>query len=309
MAKLFSSRWTKYSWIKYICLLVVSYGAYKGFSFWKKHNDGFVIDRVYTKLPNSPEWEIPLSNEKRQEVNEILAQPYTYLDHGFQVYAFESRDDKYVLKFLRHQRLHPPVLYDWLPDCSFVRDLKAKKCQKRSDRVKLLFESLQLAYTHIPEETGLIYVHLNKTKNQFKEAFVVDRAQNEYSVPLDDTEFVLQHKAMRVKPTIKGLMKSGRVAEAKVRINQLFDLLKTTAQKGILDTDGALINKNNIGFIHDRAIYIDVGRFVFKESIKDKERFAYDLRRLKPFYKWLVSNYPPLAAHFDRQQKKVLESF
>ncbi len=304
MRKLFFSRWTAL-----ICLLVVSYGACRGVSFWKGRNDGFVIDRVYSKLPNSPEWDIPTSSEKQQTVNEILAQPYAYLGHGFQVYAFESSDGKYVLKFLRHQRLHPPVLYDWLPDCSLVRDIKAKKCLKRSNRVRLLFESLKIAYDYIPEETGLIYVHLNKTKDQYKEGFLVDLDHNEYRVPLDDTEFVLQHKAMRVKPTIKGLMKAGKIAEAKVRIDQLFDLLKTTAQKGILDTDGALIHKNNIGYIQDRAIYIDTGRFVFKESIKNKEKFASDLKRLKPLYKWLVSRYPPLAAHFERQQKKVIEGF
>ena len=303
-SKLFSSRW-----VKCFIVLIVAVGCYEGIMLWKDRNDGFSIDRIHTKLANAPEWEIPTSAEKLAQVNQILAQPFCYLGHGFQFYAFESIDGKYVLKFFRHQRLHPPVLYDWLPDWGVVRDIKAKKSLKRSERVKLLFESLKIAYDNIPEESGLIYVHLNKTKNQHPVALLIDKLEDEYKMPLDDTEFVLQYKATYVKPTIKALMKAERVADAKDRITQLFALLKKTAKKGIIDTDGALIYKNNVGFTEDRAVYIDIGSFVFKESIKTKERFAYDLNRLKPLNKWLAANYPTLSAHFERQQKKTIDSF
>lgn len=289
-----------------VMAVIVSTACYGGYVYWKKRNDGFCLERIQTKLPNSPEWDIPVSAQKIEEVNQILAQPFYYLGHGFQFYAFESSDGKYVLKFLRHQRLHPPVMYDWLPSCGIVRDIKAKKCLKRSERVRLLFQSLKIAYEQLSQESGLLFVHLNKTKNQHREAFLVDLQEDEHKIALDDTEFVLQHKATFVKPTIKAYMKAGNIDEAKARINQLFELLKATAQKGILDTDGALIYKNNVGFIRDKAIYIDVGCFVFKESIKCKERFEYDLCRLKPLYRWLAKNYPPLAAYFDKQQKKAL---
>lgn len=151
--------------------------------------------------------------------------------------------------------------------------------------------------------------HLNKTKNEFKEVLLVDLQGDEYQVSLDDTEFVIQQKATFIKPTIKALMTAGQLQDAKLRISQIFELLKAVSQKGILDTDGALIHKNNIGFIKDKAIYIDTGKFVQKESIKTLDRFKADLRRLRPLHKWLVTRYPPLAAYFDKQQKKILDSF
>jgi hypothetical protein len=297
--------WVKRLLATFLVLFVVCTGVF----WWKERNDGFNIKNVYTKLPNKEAWELPTTPEKIQEVNQVLAQTYHYLGQGFQFYAFESKDSQYVLKFLRHQRLHPPVLYDYFPDIPFVRTLKQKKSKKREDRLELLFESLKIAYEELPEETGLIYVQLNKPKNRFIDVFLVDTLEDEYSISLNDTEFVLQRKAEFLKPCFKALMKAGKVQEAKIRINQIFDLLKATAKKGILDTDGALIKKDNIGFLEDRAIYIDVGRFVHKEAIKNKERFVQDLRRLRPLYKWLMLHYPPLAAHFDRQKKLVCESF
>lgn len=304
MGTFFSKRW-----VKVLSVIIIAITGYQSFLFWKQRNDGFSVDRIYTKIANRPEWEIATTSQKLEEVNQILSQPFRYLGHGFQFYAFESSDGKYVLKFLRHQRLHPPVLYDFLPDCGFVRDLKAKKSIKRSERVRLLFDSLKIAYENIADECGLIYVHLNKSKNMHKEAFLIDLQENEYIVPLDDTEFVLQFKAECVKPTIKALMKAGNMEEAKKRINQLFSLLRCTAKKGILGTDGALIHKDNVGFTYDGAIYIDIGSFAIKDSIKTKERFTSDLRRLRPLNKWLTRNYPPLAAHFEKQQKKEIEAF
>ncbi len=283
-----------------LCLLAVA--IFEGVILWKGRNDGFSVDRIQSKLPNNPAWEISPTATKLAQVNQILSQPYYYLGHGFQFYAFESSDGRYVLKFMRHQRLHPPVLYDWFPDCALIRDIKAKKSLKRQRRVDELFNSLFIAYNEIPEECGLIYVHLNKSENLHKNAFLVDLQGDEYLVPLDSTEFVLQERAEFVKPTIKALMKAGRIDEAKERVEQLFTLLKQTAERGILDLDGALISKNNVGFIENRAIYIDTGRFVHRESIKTKERFATDLKRLKPLYRWLVRHYPPLAAHFEKQE-------
>lgn len=104
-------------------------------------------------------------------------------------------------------------------------------------------------------------------------------------------------------------MESGQCHEAKIRINQIFALLRDCAKKGVCDTDGALIRKNNLGFLEDRAIYIDTGKLTLKESIKTKERFTKDLERLDPLYEWLQANYPPLAEHFLLEKQRVLNTF
>jgi len=304
MAAFFHNRYVK------ICIvLLFGYIAYSGFYLWKTRNDGFTIEKITTTFPNKPEWKIATTSTKVQEVNKITKQPFIYLGHGFQFYAFESDDGKYVLKFLRHQRLKPSVFYDWLPNLPLISMLKERKNESRSERVRFLFESLKLAYEDVPEETGLICVHLNKTKNLFGNVQIIDMMEDAHLVALDSTEFVLQHKATLVKPTIWNLMQAGQLKEAKERIDQIFALLSSCAKKGILDTDRALIRKNNIGFLANRAIYIDAGKLIRRDTIKTKERFAYDLKRLQPLYRWLIRHFPPLAVHFEKEQKKALASF
>lgn len=104
-------------------------------------------------------------------------------------------------------------------------------------------------------------------------------------------------------------MQEGNVVHAKARIDQIFTLLATCARKGIADMDNQLIRKGNLGFLEDRAIYIDTGKITRKESIKTLERFNKDLERLKPLHQWLEQNYPELALHFEAEQKIVLANF
>ena len=65
----------------------------------------------------------------------------------------------------------------------------------------------------------------------------------------------------------------------------------------------------NLGFLQDKAIYIDTGKITRKESMKTLERFSKDLERLKPLHEWLEQNYPELAAHFEAEQQNVLANF
>lgn len=304
MRSLFACRWCRL-----ICLIIVAYGSYLGYRFWKGRNDGFSVANISSSFANSPAWEIPATAEKLNEVNQILSQPFHYIGHGFQFYAFESEDGIYVLKFMRHQRLRSPMLYDWLPNLPLIRDLKERKAEARQKRVDYLFRSLIVAYEDVPKETGMVYLHLNKSSNTHPKVVIFDKLQDHYEMSVDATEFVIQYKATLVKSTIKTLMQSGQVKDAKARIDQIFALLRDCAKKGVSDTDGALIHKNNLGFLKDRAIYIDTGKLTRKESMKNKERFEQDLRRLRPLYKWLAAHYPPLAAHFNKQQKKTLDSF
>lgn len=290
-------------------ILIALYAVYFGISGWRKRNDGFSIERIEGSLPYTISWKEPNDSEKIHKVKEIINQPFHYLSHGFQFYAFVSKDGKYVLKFLRKQRLGTHAFYDYFPDLPFVKELKAKKATKRAKRASLLFDSIKIAYEVVPEETGLLFVHLNKTNRELQRVKLIDRLGKEYSIDLDGIEFLLQYKAELIKPTIKALMEAGELKKAKDRLAQIFKLMVSTAKKGVLDTDGALIHKNNVGFLEDRAIFIDVGRLVMKETIKTKSRFTYDLKRLKPLYRWLSTRYPPLAAYFNKEQAKAIAAF
>jgi len=293
--------------------LLVAGAGYVGYTardYYKNHNDGFSIGRITSSFStNNPAWEIPATNAQIERANAILKQPFYYLSHGFQCYAFISQDGGYVLKFPRQQRLGPPRLFTYLPDISFIKRKREAKTLKRQKRADELFQSLKIAFLEIPHETGVIFAHVNKTRNQHPKISITDKTGATYEITLDDREFVLQRKAKHVKSTFYKLMRVKNVAKAKERIDQIFQLLTACAKKGVLDMDGALISKNNIGFLEDRAIYIDAGRLAHTNSIKTKEKFTRDLKRLRTLHKWFMQQYPGLANYFEVAKNKAIENF
>ncbi len=296
-------------WYLFAALILFGYTCYFAARWQDKKTDGFYPHRIASIFSDDPRWDIEPEPSQVAFANKALEQPYTYLAHGFQCYAFVSKDDKYVLKFIRQQRLQPHVIFQWLPNIFIFKSIKEEKVRVGKKRADYLFRSLKVAFEDVPEETGMLLVHLNKTKAQYPVVTIYDKAGSKFEVNLDEHEFVLQKKALPIKPVISQLMKEGRVADAKVRIDQIFTLLVTCAKKGIADMDNQLIRKNNLGFLPDSAIYIDTGKITRKESMKNKERFALDLKRLEPLYDWLQENYPELAVHFRSKQQAVLANF
>lgn len=289
--------------------LLVGYGTYQYCRYQDRQTDGFTLERIAPTFADQPDWDIASSKGQIERANAILRQPFYYLGHGFQCYAFASKDGKYVLKFIRQQRLRPPILYDLLPNIGPFKKFKAQRAAQGKKRADYLFRSLKVAYIAVPQETGLVFVHLNKTKGVHPTVTLFDKAGTLYEVDLDGHEFVLQRRAEEVKPTLVRLMKEGDFDVACRRIDQIFDLLATCAKKGVADNDSQLIRKNNLGFLKNRAIYIDTGKIALKESMKTKDRFKEDLDRLKPLYEWLHEHYPTLAEHFLHEQNRVLVSF
>jgi hypothetical protein len=276
---------------------------------YERRTDGFTLQKIQSELPYSAEWDVPVADQKIEEVNAIISQPFTYLGRGFQCYAFQSADGKYVMKFFRHQRLRLPWYANYFPDISFFNNLKAEKMRELLKRQRHLFASFKFAYELVPDETAFIYIHLNKTKNKHKTVKIFDKVGTPYEVDLDSVEFVLQRKASLVRPLLTKLMEEGKEEEAKRRIDQIFDLFIECGHKSIVDTDGALIRKDNLGFLEDRAIYIDAGKLVKRPEFVIKQRFVKDIKRLRPLEKWLDQKFPTLKTYFTEKKKKVIESY
>ena len=292
-----------------ILVVLTLYFGWKAVRAYDRRSDGFTLAKITSDLAYNSEWDIPVSKRQVDLVNEVIKQPFYYLARGFQCYAFQSADGKYVLKFVRHQRLRMPEIAKYLPNIGFIESWKMKRVREGAVRANYLFLGLKTAFVEVPKETALLFVHINKTRGLFGKVTIIDRIGDQYSIPLDEYEFVLQLKANWIEPTIEKLMLEGRVNEAKARIDQIFQLLADCAHKGIQDQDGALIRKHNIGFYEDRAIYIDTGKLAKKEGIKRKSRFIKDLKRLRPLRKWLAQKYPELAAHFDKARIIAINNF
>lgn len=301
--------WLRKAGLALVAALALGYGVYRGVHFLDQRNDGFTIEKIYGTIPNDKRWEIPHSVEETTKVNAILDQPFHYLARGFQCYVFESADHKHVLKFLRHQRLRPPLVLDFLPKVGPIQRWYARKMKQSQKRQEYLLRSLKFSKECAADETAILFVHINKTKEELPVITISDKCGTRYEVPLDNVEFLLQRKALGLKPTIEMLMAAGKVEEAKRRIDQVFLHLAACAKKGIFDADGALIRKNNLGFLDDRAIYIDGGKLTHRSSLAKKVYFKKDLHRLEPLYKWLQERFPQLAVYFRQKQRETVGRF
>lgn len=267
-----------------------------------KRADKFNIDMITSHLENSPSWDVrSLSFDESQELNNALSQELIYLGKGKQCFAFRTLDDKYVLKLIKTKRLEIATWLKMLSWAPFFKDYYAKQSKRKTRRIHDLFTSYKIAFDDLKEETGLIYLHLNKTDSLNKIVKLTDKIGRQYLINLDDHKFCIQKKAKLVDLSIKERMALGDLNGAKYLIDQLLSLIVKRHQMGIIDYDPFL--EHNSGFIGTQAIHIDIGRFSKNEIVKMPENSQQILKEMTRELrdKWLHLSYPELASYLDEQ--------
>ena len=264
--------------------------------FCKKETDGFRIDKILSNLSFHPEWEI---KEESEEIKEILKQPFRYLGKGAQSFVFAADDGKTVIKFFRYDHMGESPLLKMLP---FER-AKARAA-KLETKLKQDFMSYKLAYDHLKEETGLLYLHLNKTKHLDQTIELVDKLGISHKLSLDDLEFVVQKRASLIRPSIEGLMENGQEMEAKELISKVVKLLVTRCERGLFDKDPDLFT--NFGVIKGCPIQIDPGRFKKDASESDPEKYKEEIIRITDkLHVWLEEKYPVLDKELQKEIHEI----
>src|ERR1700722_2869530 len=70
--------------------------------------DDIRVSNFTYELPFNSKWEVSSpSPEQKALIDKILSQNFTYLGKGAQSYAFESQDQKFVLKFFKFKHIKP----------------------------------------------------------------------------------------------------------------------------------------------------------------------------------------------------------
>jgi hypothetical protein len=292
-----------------LILCIGTYASYKGYRGFYKHQKrakGFSIEKVTNTLEYNPAWDVSSTEDEKITFHEILKQPFFFVGKGKQCFAFVSCDGKYVLKFPKHT---DKGYLTNLPDVFLTKKFKSTKLKKKAKKLDSVIQSFVLAKQVLPKETGVVFLHLNNTENQFGTVRLLDERGALFIVPLDTTQFIVQKRADFLKPMFVTLMFEGKVEEAKKRIDQIFELVVRCAQLNIQDSDGALIRNNNLGFVDDSAVYIDTGKLLPVKKTITRESFTHGLRHLKPLGKWFANYYPELAPHFEQAQEKAIKQF
>ncbi|MCI5051766.1 MAG: hypothetical protein MRY21_01355 [Simkaniaceae bacterium] len=236
--------------------------------------------------------------EKLAEVREILSQKFYFLAPGGQSYAFRSADDQYVLKLTKHKRMRVPIWANWMP----LPDFLEKRRQKTADKKKCIFDatfkSYMIAEKYLPEETGIVFLHLNKSNYLKQKITIVDKIGIEYEINLDDFEFIIQRRAILTYPYFDQFMLEGKVDRVKTGIRKLLHYLVERSKKGVEDHD--LCFGTNLAFLNDEPFQLDLGSLRINESFKSPEVYkAKLLEAIVEFRQWLEECYPELIHYFD----------
>jgi hypothetical protein len=280
------------------CILV------KKFCFLQ--TDGFALYKMYSSLSYCSDWETTpsLLQKDKDEISAILDQPFYYLAKGAQSYVFAAADGKTVIKFFRIYHLRPPL---WLTSLQLplpLQPYKIRKMLKKKLELERNFQSYKIAFQELKDETGLLYLHLNKTNHLKKSLTIYDKIGIAYQLNLDQMEFLIQKKASLVFPSITHLVNTEGFDAAKEAISALIKLLVKRCEKGIFDKDPDL--HTNFGFFDKIPVQIDIGRFRRVQEYRQSEDYRDELIRITDeFRKWLDQNYPSLSDHLLREIQQI----
>jgi hypothetical protein len=281
-----------------IALVIIAIGSWGYYSI----NANFSVSHITLEVwPENTAASLN-SPEEIQKAKSILKQPFTYLAQGRQSFIFESSDGKYVIKFMKCQRINPAKWYEFFSDCR----------QERTLRFERLAKSMSLAKNPLQEQTGVLLLHVHPSNEIEQSLQLIDRLGISYTVDINKCPFVLQKKAIGAFSTLKTLYKENKIQELKARLNQLLDLFVERASYGISNPDGKLIGHNNVGFLDTRAVYIDIGTLRLSPKSTDQSYLEKDFKRLDPILHWLQLNDRGLSASFSNEiedaKKRILAS-
>ncbi len=286
-----------------LLLITACYGAGRLYYRW---TDGFLESNIVYNMGRDTRWNTPpLSEQEKIAVQEILSQPYYYLGKGCQSYVFASGDGEYVIKFLKYQRFRPPEWLDTFSSIPLINDYRLKKIEKKKKKLDNVFSSWKLAYEELKPESGIVYVHFNKSNEMAHTLVAYDKLGLKHELNLEGIEFLIQKKTDMLCPTLLKLKKTNNFHQSKEIIDRLFAMLLSEYERGLADNDHALMQ--NTGVDHGQPIHIDVGQFIKNPMVKDVNVRNQELfNKTWKFRKWLEINDPELAVYTENSLKEII---
>lgn len=306
MIKQFLRKYLKsFLWISLISLLI--YGSIR---LYYGITDGFTIGNITSDFQYNEKWKTePLDTRHKRLIQSVLDQKFNYLGKGCQSYVFLSQDGQYILKFVKYQRFRPQKWLDNFAFIPFMDTYRLNKIEKKRKKLDMLFLSWKIAYENLQPETGLVYVHLNKSKDLQKKLIIYDKMGFKHELDMDKMEFLIQKRAEMLCPTITALMDKGDEESAKKLIEKLLGLIQSEYDRGWADNDHALMQ--NTGVLGENPIHVDVGQFVKDQRLKDPQFANQELfSKTFKFRKWLRKHHPSLGVFLEEYLvKKIGEAF
>lgn len=289
--------------LPFILMLSIALG---GFFLAQYRTDGFTYDKIVGKVAYDSAWDLKMDATQIAEIQKAFSQPFYYLQKGRQAFVFQSQDKQYVIKLINHDRFRYSDILNALPLPPILdKNRKAKK-EKKKERPKNNFDSYKLAFEEYKEQTGLIYVHLNPTDIWKKKLFILTRFGKAYQIDLDTTHYILQKRGKTLfKYLDKVMQKKGEKAFQR-GLDEFIALLIQRCNLHIVDDD--LNVGENFGFVEDKAIIFDIGRWKKDEALSEYENYRQEAYKIsKMLRRWLEKNYSKQLAYFDQKLEDSID--
>jgi len=248
------------NWFKRGLILLFVYffllGSYKVYDHF---TDDFRIANITDDLPFRPEYEVAsLSADEKRLFDVIIDQRFHYLGKGGQTYAFTSDDEKYVLKLFKFKHHRPKLIPMLLPSIGPLKKEKERHFAKAEWKYHAPFKGYKLAYDQHRKESGLLFVHLNRTENLQRIVVVTDKLGFMRTIDLDSYAFAIQKKGETFENVLTHYLDQHDIEAAKDCVRKMYALYRLEYERGLFDRDFCVMR--NTGFVEDEAIRIDIGQ-------------------------------------------------
>jgi hypothetical protein len=157
----------------------------------------------------------------------------------------------------------------------------------------------------MPKETGLVYLHLNKTRDLKTQIKLVDHEGKKWFVDLDGKEFVVQLKAQRVCDYFLEHKESEE--ELRFAVRSLLQNIAALCMNGYCDQSVDLCN--NFGFVENQAILFDFTHFYADDSLKQPRYLQAEvLSAVEKVSHWAERFDPDLVNFLHEEAHSVLNT-
>ncbi len=269
---------------------------------WQMVTEGFRLDKIEKELPVSNNEEIDPS------ILQILSQDFYYLGKGCQVYVFESKDKQYVLKLMRYHKYRLPFWLDQLSFFSWGEKYRLERRQHRKKSYAMTMDSYHIADNILKEETGVIHIHLQKTKGLPQKLQLIDRLHRRQTIDINHHGFILQKRLHNLESVITRFKKKKDLEQIEKTIDSFLQTIVSIYKKGVVIRDYNCLK--NAGYIEGNVIEMDVGSLYPAETdLSDPQAFEKELRNFtKHFRKWSVKHFPTILPLFDQKVQEVVDN-
>ncbi len=261
---------------------------------------GFAFKKVVSHHTYQSKWDTgPLTEGQKLLLAKVASQPFDYLRSEETCYVFVSRDKSLLFKLFNQTYMQTRSLFNITPFkyIPYFGRQQAIKRMKNTNWRNRAFTSCLAAYQRFAKQTGLLYLHLNKTNEIKKKVTLFPKKGAKVCIDLDSMEFLIQKNGVPVCTYLEEIMAKNNIEKARQAISSIFDLIIARGRAGIAEFDGD--HDYQIGFIDGRACFSCVDFFRLVPPTHPNLADFYKIT--KHINEYLLDKYPELASFLDAQ--------